>query len=196
MGTCECKWADDTGWFPMIPRYHLFGPEAQEGHLALTHKPNTFHSVMGLCSSWWCLLFPRCRWGEWHSCPFHHKDLDTYVASSYVPIRSQYVYFYGCHVWHQWCEVPFIHIDGVWFSSHRGASCLGYHKSTNMWRLGGVVECPIGKTSLAYAILETIMFHCGWCPTRASNIVVKCTLIFIFLLHSLMFLYYVSLRIP
>jgi hypothetical protein len=35
VGTSECKWTDDLGWFPTTPRYHLFGPEAQEGHLAL-----------------------------------------------------------------------------------------------------------------------------------------------------------------
>jgi hypothetical protein len=49
-----------------------------------------------------------------------------------------------CYLWHQRCEVPFIHIDVIWFSSHRGAKCLGYHESTNMWGLGGVVECPMG----------------------------------------------------
>jgi hypothetical protein len=47
------EWANacDLRWFPMIPRYYLLGPEAQEGHLALAQKPGTFHSVMGLCSS-------------------------------------------------------------------------------------------------------------------------------------------------
>ncbi len=27
-----------------------------------THKPDAFHWIMGLCSSWWCFLFPRCKW--------------------------------------------------------------------------------------------------------------------------------------
>jgi hypothetical protein len=35
----------------MIATYHLFGLEAQEGHLAFVDKPNAFHFVMGLCSS-------------------------------------------------------------------------------------------------------------------------------------------------
>jgi hypothetical protein len=68
---------DDPGWFPTTPRYHLLGPEAQQGHLVLAHKPSIFHSIMGLCSSYWCFLFPGCRWwGEWDSCPFHHRELE------------------------------------------------------------------------------------------------------------------------
>ncbi len=128
---------------------------------------------MGLCSSWWCFLFLGCMWGEWDSCPFHRKDLDTYIVASHVPIWSQFASFYGCHVWHQWCEIPLIHIDDIWFSSRMGVSCLGYHKLTNMWRLGGVVECHVGKVSFAYAKLETILFHCGWCPT-SSYVLVLC----------------------
>ncbi len=151
---------------------------------------------MGLHSSWWCFLFLGCRWDEWDSCPFHHKDLDTYAASSHASIWSQQVYFYGCHIWHQWCEIPLIHIDGIWFSSHRGANCLGYHELVNMWKLGGVVNCPTCKASLAYAKLETIMFQCGWCPTRILNISIGCTLIFYFLLHCFMFWYYISMGIP
>jgi hypothetical protein len=153
--------------------------------LVLAHKPGAFHSIMGLCSSWWCFLFLGCRWCEWDSCPFHLRDLDTYVASIHVPIWSQQAYFYGCHVRHQQCEVPLIHIDGIWLSSQR--NCLSYHKSANMWRLGRVVECPTGKTSFTYAKLETIMFHCGWCPTRTPSIAVGCTLILFFWLHCLMF---------
>ncbi len=95
-----------------------------------------------------------------------------------------------------WHEISLIHIDGVWFSSHKGASCLGYHKSTNMWKLGGVVKCFVSKASFAYARLETIMFHYGWCPTRTPNITISCTLIFYFLLHCLMLWYYVSMGIP
>jgi len=26
--------------------------------------------------------------------------------------------FYGCHIWHKWHEIPSIHLDGVWWSSH------------------------------------------------------------------------------
>ncbi len=180
----------------MTLRYHLLRLETQEGYLMFTHKPNVFHSIMGLCSSWWCFLFSRCKWSEWDSCPFHYKDPNTYAISGHAPIWSQLAYFYGCHDWHQWCEVPFIHIDGVWFSLHKGANCLGYHELANMWRFGGMVECPTGKDSLTYARLETIMFHCGWCPIRTSSIVVGCTLIFYFLLHYLMFWYYISMGIP
>jgi hypothetical protein len=196
VGIGECGWVDDPWWFPMTPKYCLLGPKTQEGHLALTHKPDTFDLVMGLCSSWWCSSFPRCRWGEWNSCPFHHRDPNTYATSGHIPIWSQWAYFYGCHIWHQQCDVPLIHIDGVWFSLDKGTSCLGYHELANMWRLGGVVECHVGKASFAYAKLETIMFHCGWCPIGTLSIMLGCTLIFYFLLHCLMFWYYVSMGIP
>jgi hypothetical protein len=145
VGMSKCKWVDDSGWFPTTPRYCLLGLEAQEMHLALAHKPNAFHSIMGLCSTWWCFLFLECKWGEWDSCPFHHRDPDTYISSSHAPIWSQQVYFYGCHIWHQRSEIPLIHIDGIWWFIAQGANCLGYHESTNVWRFGGVVECPIAK---------------------------------------------------
>jgi hypothetical protein len=86
VGTSEYRWMDDPWWFPMTPRYHLLGLKTQEGHLMLTHKLSAFHSVMGLCSCWWYFLFLRCRWSEWDSCPFHHKDLDTYAVSSHAPL--------------------------------------------------------------------------------------------------------------
>jgi hypothetical protein len=41
MGTSECGWTYDPGWFLMIPRYHLFRLEAQEGLWRL-HKNLTF----------------------------------------------------------------------------------------------------------------------------------------------------------
>ncbi len=180
VGMGKCMWAYDLRWFPMIPRYCLLEPKAQESHLALAQKPNTFHLIMGLCSSWWCFLFLGCRWGEWNLGPFHHTDTFTYSASNHAPIQSQWAYFYGCHIWHQHCEVPSIHIDGVWFSSHMGASCLGYHELANMWRLGGMVECPSGKTTFTYATLETIMFHYGWCFSKTLSSAIGCTLFFIF----------------
>ncbi len=147
----KCISTSEWKWFPMTPRYHLLELKAQEGHLVLAQKPNTFHLIMGLCSSWRCFLFLGCKWGEWDLSPFHHWDTYTYTTSNHVPIWSQGVYFYGCHVWHQQCEVPPIHIDGVWFSSHRGAGCLGYHELANMWRLGGVVECHTSKLLLYMA---------------------------------------------
>jgi hypothetical protein len=137
---------------------------------------------MGLCSSQWCFIFPRCRWGEWNHVPF---------TIGHVPILLQWAYFYGCHVWHQQFEVPFIHTDGVRFSLHRGASFLSYHKSANMWRLGGMVECHACKASFAYATLTTIMFHCGWCPIGTLSIAIGCRFLFYFLLDFLMFWYYV-----
>jgi hypothetical protein len=61
---------------------------------------------------------------------------------------------------------------------HTGVLVAWVITSTNMWRLGGMVECPTSKAFLAYARLETNMFHCEWCPTRTLNIVVGWTLIF------------------
>jgi hypothetical protein len=59
---------------------------------------DTFHWIMGLCSSWWCFFISRMQVGECDSCPFHHRDPNTYV-SGHVPIQSQQVFFCGCHVW-------------------------------------------------------------------------------------------------
>jgi hypothetical protein len=44
--TSKCGWMNDLRWFPTIPRYHLLGLQAQEGHLVLTQKPNTFHLIL------------------------------------------------------------------------------------------------------------------------------------------------------
>jgi hypothetical protein len=43
--------------FFMISRYGLLDSKTQEGHLMLAQKPSTFHSVMGLCSSYLCFYF-------------------------------------------------------------------------------------------------------------------------------------------
>jgi len=158
VGMGECKSTNDLRWFPTTPRYLLLRPKTQEGHLVFAQKPSVFHPIMGLWSWWWCFLFPGCKWGEWDSSPCHYKDLDTYITLSHVTIRSQQAYFYGCHVWHQWCEVPPFHIDGVWFSLHKGASYLGYHESAIMWILGGVVECPMSKAFLTCATLKPSCF--------------------------------------
>jgi hypothetical protein len=101
VGTGGCRRVNDLGWFPTTPSYCLLGPKIKEGHLALAHKLDAFYLVMGLCSSWWCFIFPRCMWREWDSCPFHHRHLDTYTISSHAPIQSQRAYFYGCHVWYE-----------------------------------------------------------------------------------------------
>jgi hypothetical protein len=152
-----------SGWPKMISYDFKISPfglealEAQEWHLAFAHKFDTFHLVMGLCSSWWCFLLPRCKWGEWDSCPFHHRDPDTYVVLGHVLIWSQRIYFYGCHVWHEWCEIPLIYIDGIWVSLHKGVSCLGYHELVNMWKFGGMVECLVDKTFFTYVKLKTII---------------------------------------
>ncbi len=49
--------------------------------------------------SWVCahpddvFLFPRYKWNEWDSNPFHHRDLDIYATSIYAPIQSQRLIF-------------------------------------------------------------------------------------------------------
>ncbi len=164
-----------NGWPMMIPYNSKILPtwtRGTKGALGPYIETQRFPFNHGFVLILMIFLFLGCRWGEWNSCPFHYRDLDTYIVASYVPIQSQRAYFYGCQVWYQQCEVPFIHIDDIWFSLHMGVSCLGYHKLTNMWRLGGVVECHVGKASLAYAKLETILFHYGWCPTLFYVLVV------------------------
>jgi hypothetical protein len=64
ISTSKCGWTDSLGWLLTIPRYCLLRPKAQEGHLALAHKPDTFHSIMGLCSFWWSFYISR-MWVRW-----------------------------------------------------------------------------------------------------------------------------------
>jgi len=189
-------------WVNRWPKIFLWFQDM--AYLIRKHKRGTWclHENLALSIQSWVYAHPtdvfisrmQMKWLGFMSC--HHRDPETYKVSNHVAIQSQWAYFYGCHVWHQQCEIPPIHIDGAWFSSHKGASHLGYHKLANMWRFSGVVECHVGKASLTYTTLETIMFHCGCCPTRTSSIVVGCTLLFYFLLHCLVFWYYVNTRIP
>jgi hypothetical protein len=122
MGMGECGWTNDPRWFLTTPRYHLFWLKAQEGHLAFTQKPGVFHSVMGLCSLWWCFLFIGCRWGEWESSPFHHKDPNIYIVSSHAPIWSHMLISMDAMVgtndvkYHLFTLITF-------FSLHMGANC-------------------------------------------------------------------------
>jgi hypothetical protein len=51
VGMGECGQVNDPRWFPMIPKYHLLGLEAQKGHLVFVDKLGVFYLVMGLCSS-------------------------------------------------------------------------------------------------------------------------------------------------
>jgi hypothetical protein len=43
VGTSECKWTNDLGWFLTTPRYLLVKLKTQEGHSTLAHKLNVFH---------------------------------------------------------------------------------------------------------------------------------------------------------
>jgi len=189
VGTCECGWMDYLGWLLNTPKYRLFRPKAQEGHLVLAQKPNIFNSIMVLCSSSWCFLFPRYKWTEWDSSPIHHRDPNVYATWNHAPIRSQHGISmdatFGTN------DVKYhVFIDGIRFPLDKGASRLGHHKLANMWKFGGVVGCLTNKVPFTYATLETIMFHYEWC----SSIKVGCTLSF-FLLHCLMFLYCVKMGI-
>ncbi len=87
------------------------------GALSACTKTRHFPFSHGFMFILMIFLFLRCKWGEWDLGSFHHKDPNTYVTLGHASIWSQWAYFYGCHIWHQWCEVPPIHIDGVWFSS-------------------------------------------------------------------------------
>jgi hypothetical protein len=94
------------------------------GALGAYTKTQRFPFSHGFMFILMIFLFIRCKWSEWELGPFHHMDPNTYTISSYAPIQSQHVYFYGCHIWHQRCEVPPIHIDGVFFIAH-GCQLLG-----------------------------------------------------------------------
>jgi hypothetical protein len=136
-------------------------------------------------------LFPKCKWSEWDLGFFHHKDPNTYVAIGHALIRSQWAYFYGCHIWHQWCEVPPIHIDGAWFSSP---------KVPIVW----VITCENLMEWLRALWAKLLSYMPHWKPScfivddphRNFEHCSGCTLIFYFLLHCLLFWYYVNMRIP
>jgi hypothetical protein len=54
----------ENGWLGMTRddflRHNLLKSKTQERQLVLAQELNTFYLVMGLCSSWCCILFPRC----------------------------------------------------------------------------------------------------------------------------------------
>jgi hypothetical protein len=81
----------------------------------LHKKLDIFNSIMGLCSSKWCFLFPRCKRGEWDLCPIHHKGLDT--KHNFMPCSNSvttrlflWMSCLGPMMWsttysHWWCSI-------------------------------------------------------------------------------------------
>jgi len=187
IGECVSKWPEMISYdSKILPTW----TGSTRGALGTCRQTRCFPFNHGFVLNLMMFLISKMQVRQMDSCPFHHRDPDTYIASNLIPIQSQWVYFYGCHVWHQQCESKYHLFTLMAFDFHRTRvlySCLGYYELTNMWRFGGVVWCLVGKAFLPYARLETIMSHCGWCPTRTLNIMVGCTLIFYFLLHCLMF---------
>jgi hypothetical protein len=45
----------------------------------------------------------------------------------------------GCHIWHQWCEISFVHINGFLCTLHQSVGGLDYHKLRKNWKFGGMV---------------------------------------------------------
>jgi len=78
---------------------------------------------------------------------------------------------YACHIWHHWCEIPPLHIDGIWVSLHKCANCLGHQQVTNLQRFGGMVDSIMDQTCSKKIAMETIMFHCEWWSIRVTNII-------------------------
>ncbi len=54
--------------------------------------------------------------------------IQTPTQCKSVLIWSQWCHFYGCHIWHKWHEIPSIHLDGVWWSSHGCPFSLDHYK--------------------------------------------------------------------
>jgi hypothetical protein len=46
----------------------------------------------------------------------------------------------GCHLWHQWCEIPFVHINKVWCTTHHNVGHIVHYKSLNMQQFNGMVK--------------------------------------------------------
>jgi hypothetical protein len=81
-----------------------------------------FSNIQKMC------FFPRCWWNQWDSNPIHHRYSNTNSMWVHAIIWSQWCHFYGCHIWHKWHEIPSIHLDGVWWSSHGCPFSLDHYK--------------------------------------------------------------------
>jgi len=92
---------------------------------------------------------------------------------------------YACHIWHHWCEIPSLHIDGIWVSLHKCVDCLGHHQLTNLQRFGGMVDSIMDQTCSIDIEMETIMFHCEWWFVRVTNIIMGFTMFcYIFIIYT------------
>ncbi len=102
----------------------------------------------------------------------HHWHPNTNSMSINVFMWPQWCYFNGCHIWHQWHEVSFVHFDGFWCASHRCSFDMDNYKLVNGWRFAQMVKTLKSKNVVIHAQLETL-FHHWWCPTRTKGIMPK-----------------------
>ncbi len=83
---------------------------------------------------------------------------------------QQWCYFNGCHIWHQWHEVLFVHFDVFWCTLHKCSSSMDNYKSTNNWWFAWMVKTPKNKDVVMHAQSKIVLYHYWWCPTRAKDI--------------------------
>jgi hypothetical protein len=87
-----------------------------------------FQFSLGISNIWIMCFFPRYWWNQQDSSPIHNRYLNTNSMWIHAIIWPQWCHFYGCHIWHKWHEIPFVHLDGVWWSSHECPFGVDHYK--------------------------------------------------------------------
>jgi hypothetical protein len=82
----------------------------------------------------------------------------------------QRYYFNGCHIWHQWHEVSFVHFDAFWCWLHKCSSSMNDYESINGWGFAWVVKTSKSKDVVIHVELEILLFDYWQCPTRTKGI--------------------------
>jgi len=76
-------------------------------------------------------FFLRSKGHWWDSSTIHQWEWNTRPIGINVHMRAQWGNFNGCNFWCQWCEVPPLHLNGVWFTSDQDPGCMDCHFMTN-----------------------------------------------------------------
>ncbi len=110
---------DDFIWLQNIP------------YLNLKHKRGSWCLHTNLAISIWSWIFQ------------HSKDVFFFqdageINGTQIPFTNsmwvhsiiwpQWCHFYGCHIWRKWYEIPFVHLDGVWWSLYECPFSVNHYK--------------------------------------------------------------------
>ncbi len=130
----------------------------------IAQKPHHFYLILGSPTSKGYFLLPRSCQNQQDSSSIQHWHPNTNSMSIDVFMWPQWCYFNGCHIWHRWHELSFVHFDGFWCASHRFSFSMDNYKPKNGWRFAQMVKTLKSKNVVMHAQLEIILFHYWWCP--------------------------------